>query len=276
MKISSLITLLVLLFSCTEATNNNKRKNTSGDRDGTNVDRPAGTAVFKDVMPSHISRDRGAMQLTYTEINELFKSGGIDGNINYRAVPAEARDNTGESSVALRPSNECGTNPDFSSIRASLNHCTTQNNGTHLWKGEDFGISGEGNWSLIAVKKNPDMMVWMDQRTELLWSHTIARADWIDASGNNNANFPCENIDILPQENVAWRLPTRNEFLQADINGYQNIFVLEDQDDEIYWTATSAKNTDNAWTIRISNGVLAEVDKDTNTVAVKCVGQILK
>ena len=52
--------------------------------------------------------------------------------------------------------------------------------------------------------------------------------------------------------------------------------MLEDQDDEIYWTATSAKNTDNAWTIRISNGVLAEVDKDTNTVAVKCVGQILK
>ena len=276
MKISSLIMLLVFIVGCTEATNNGKRKNTRGDRGDQNTDRPAATAAFKDFMPSQISRDRGAKQLTYTQINELFKTGNIESNINYRAVPAEARDNSGEASVAIRPNNECGTNPDFTSVRASLNDCTTKNNGSHLWKGEDLGIAGEGNWSLIAAKKNPDMMVWMDQRTELLWSHTIARADWVDASGNNNANFPCESIDILPKENVAWRLPTRNEFLQADINGYQNIFVLEDQQDEIYWTATSAKNTDNAWTIRISNGVLAEVDKDTPTVAVKCVGQILK
>lgn len=276
MKIISLFTLLVLACSCTDATNNGKRKNTRGDRGNQTTDRPAATVPFYNSMPSHISRNRGAEQLSYAEINEKFKDESINNSLIYRPIPIEGLDNTGQLVEAGRPGVACGINPDFTSIRASINDCTTKNNGRHIWLGKDFGIAGEGDWSLVAVSDSPEFTIWMDQRTELLWSHSVARADWLDASGNNQANSPCGSLEIFPENQVSWRLPTRNEFLQADINGYPSIFKLEDLKDEIFWTATSASNIDNAWVIKISNGVLSEVDKDTNTVAVKCVGQILR
>ena len=276
MKMIPLFTLLVLVFSCTEATDNGKRSRNNGAREDQTTERPPASIPFHNSMPSHISRNRGAKQLTYQEVNEMFRDNSISSSLIYRAVPIEGLDNTGQIVEAGRPTVACGLNPDFSGIRASINDCTTKNNGRHIWVGKDFGIAGEGDWSLVAVSDSPEFTIWMDQRTERLWSHAVARADWIDASGNNQANSPCGDLKVFPEDQVAWRLPTRNEFLQADINGYPSIFKLEDLKEEIFWTATSASNIDNAWVIKISNGVLSEVDKDTNTVAVKCVGQILK
>ena len=77
----------------------------------------------------------------------------------------------------------------------------------------------------------------------------------------------------VPTTDITWRLPTRADYLQADLNGLR--FVLP-RTDAAVWTATvSGENRENAWSIIPKTGELTSVVRSTN-LAVRCVGRRLK
>jgi hypothetical protein len=140
------------------------------------------------------------------------------------------------------------------------------------WSSQLYGVAGEGNWSLVSVSINEDIknIVWYDLTTKLLWSHNLGQRNFEEAAttlGRACAVFQESNEYSLDSNFVTWRLPTRADFLQADINGSR--YVLNNTDKE-YWTAT--QNTVNtAWTINQSTGNSTSVEL-TDTRAVRCVG----
>lgn len=148
------------------------------------------------------------------------------------------------------------------------------------WNGKKSGINGEGDWELISYSAGKK--VWQDKRTGLLWSDVVATADYEVATGiklGNTNNFKdriCQVLEDAPRDalgkihtsKVNWRLPNRNEFLQADINGGR--FVLPNSDDEQLWTSSYAGN-DEAWSIIQKTGELKKVNI-TTTLKVRCIG----
>lgn len=146
------------------------------------------------------------------------------------------------------------------------------------WATSIFGVSGEGNWSLVAVSINTDSksLVWYDFTTKLLWSDYIDTANFENAAtklARTCAVFEDKNDHSLNSNSVVWRLPTRSDFLQADINGAR--YVLNNLNKE-YWTSTMI-TSDTAWSINQSTGnsTSTAILSDT-TKAVRCVGIALE
>ena len=154
--------------------------------------------------------------------------------------------------------------------------CKTKNPKTYKWLAKTNGISGEGDWQLVM--KSQKIIIWQDLTTGLIWSDQLADSfSWTIASGNDTQNSPCgteNNSNALSNfgaQEISWRLPTRNDFLMADINGAR--FVLSNNKAK-YWTA-SAINEQQAWAIEQDSGILSASDAE-NTHLVRCVGTALK
>lgn len=147
------------------------------------------------------------------------------------------------------------------------------------WSGKAKGISGEGDWQLVSYSNK--MKVWQDFRTGLLWSDIVETADYEIASGvtvgvvDNLKDRVCQTVADTPRDalgnihesKVHWRLPNRNEYLQADINGAR--FVLPNTDQET-WTSSYAGDSQ-AWAITQKTGVLRKVNMTTK-LKVRCIG----
>jgi hypothetical protein len=71
--------------------------------------------------------------------------------------------------------------------------------------------------------------------------------------------------------NIKWRLPTRNDYLQADLNGIR--FVLKTANSP-FWTATmnsASTNRSEAWTYNQSQRTIEKVAM-TDLRQVRCIG----
>jgi len=157
------------------------------------------------------------------------------------------------------------------------------------WSGHAKGINGEGNWSLVSYSNKKK--VWQDSRTGLLWSDIVETEEYELAAGLEvDSDDPEEDesaakkrvcqtdsdnykdaLGNIHESKVHWRLPNRNEYLQADINGAR--FVLPNTDpntDQETWTASYAGNSE-AWAINQKTGVLRKVNMITK-LKVRCIG----
>lgn len=284
MKTLLLSSILLALYAC-GAANNSDREDASDDNNSGNRN----TQTFSDeeareAINSQIFRDQGANSAIYSYAQEtLFNS--PDAQDPYPSIlsPIPSKGQHLQDDVTIRAvdANDCGNVSTFNSINRRLGDCATKNSANELayiWNAVDNGVAGEGNWRLVA--KKGDKSVWQDQRTGLLWSDNIASADWEKASGNvairdqicNGANTEFSGID---QDEVVWRLPTRGDYLQADIDGARFVLSTKKEGDEtVYWTANFAGD-DKAWAIQHNTGVLSLQDT-TSSQAVRCVGNVIK
>jgi hypothetical protein len=209
--------------------------------------------------------------------------------VGYDNIPRldEADDGLGNSAVRLmiRPTVECGMEPSFTTAQR-LRDCATKNPAYSEWKGLVNGNAGEGNWKLLA-RNSSGREVWLDESTGLFWSDVVATSNWCQASGNTEPSLINDGIDCnvigagvsrcesaavlgLPAADIAWRLPTRGDFLQADLNGAR--FVLPRTTTQV-WTATLAgDNREQAWSITVQTGVLSKVARD-QSLGIRCVGR---
>lgn len=181
----------------------------------------------------------------------------------------------------------CGSGTAFTSIQARIADCAAKNSALLAsWTGQASGTGGEGDWKLVT--KNAAGEVWLDGTTNYLWSDRISdAANWCNASGNNETPVSGTTIDCktlggqnlcanvlttgISDNEVSWRLPTRNDFLQADLNGAR--FVLPNVDEVAFWTATvSGANRDEAWMMSMSAGILSAQNR-SSTHGVRCVGR---
>lgn len=193
------------------------------------------------------------------------------------------------------PTEDCGLS---GSIETRVKHCNT------LWTAALGSWSGASNWALVSLSGS--QRVWRDERTQMLWSDVIGESEHCAASGNSqnvgfdcsaNATSLCAEVDGLTTPDkvgsrpatyssskgglglesstpVLWRLPSREDFLQAYANGAARVvpgFVTSNQ-----WTASVySLNRSEGWIFfntRSGNGGFFGASR-TQIADVRCVGR---
>ncbi len=239
------------------------------------------------ILPSHLHRTNGLALLTSKQ--EAIEILATSLPVGYRTIPLMALDDEGTPDKNVRtrtslgrPTANCGTTLN-TTVSERLINCSNINGTTATWDGSN-GASGESTWRLVT--KDGSQEIWADLRTGHLWSDVQdATANWCQASGNRTkevgAAINCETaaVDvtcigktIMGVTNVKWRLPTRNDFLQADLNGLR--FVLKASGAAGFWTATmnsKATTRNEAWAYVQEQGTL-ESAVLTEDRQVRCVG----
>lgn len=270
MKFLSLVTLLFCL-SCMEAADNptpkSKAENPRGEEGNSTQPLEAGQ------MRAHAFRIKGETQLTYKKMQDNMQLGKED---SYRIVPNPDKDHDKNVTVAKDIGKEkCGIGSELNTIAKRIADCKAKLGVEKtFWEGKVNGISGEGNFTLVV---NNEHEIWYDDSTGMVWSDEIEQDDWTNASGEgmpdlSNEKFVCNQIDDITKEEVRWRLPTRADFLQADLNGAR--YVLP-RLGVTYWTATSVDGGNKAWAILQKTGILSESFMSEKH-SIRCVGHILK
>ncbi|MEX0799568.1 MAG: hypothetical protein WD025_08985 [Bacteriovoracaceae bacterium] len=296
-----LVSLLILsgfVASCEflEATNNSGNRS---DDNGRVTNQPPATAcdpsdvTLESVLLVQMLRNPGTAQYSHNAIKEVIqKNDGVFPD-NIIKVPDPAIDYE-ELATPPVPAKDCGYNIDLDedeelTIDARKDDCVEKNKGDEKairWNGKSNGSSGEGMWELVIKRSGKSL--WQDMSTGLLWSPPSTNpVTWSLASGNGASediicdgenDITSERLNFLGMtpEEVVWRLPTRNDFLQADINGSR--FVIAEKDDNtVFWTANYIKDETQAWAIQLNKGVLKALPDTASTLMnVRCVGVALK
>ena len=284
-----LMTGLTLLSSCDDVASNRGSKPEA-------VRPPLSTDTTPLTIPSGMFRERATEILYY---NSEAKSGN-DTNGLYRLVPSMETDHEGTIGKTIahrtelgRPVTECGLNLK-STINERIADCAKINTTKASWSGVKFGTSSEGRWDLVVLKEltaDNTVELWMDRRTGMIWSDVQRSTNWCEASGNNqneisdvlgvdcqklNVKSVCVGKEILGLPGIRWRLPTRNDYLQADIDGLR--FVLKKGNGAGFWTATLSSTSalrELAWVYNSEVGTLVaenlKLDKQS-----RCIGAPLK
>lgn len=278
MKPASLLilSLLVLLQGCGEDTGRNDR--------GETFTPPFSEDTF--VVPTQAHRTAERAVIESRAFNNLAVAGTLPEG--YRIIPLMASDDEGASLTnprtrrALgRPTIDCGLGETLV-ISQRISDCAGKNQTRATWNGV-LGNAGEATWRLVA--RSGTLEVWLDTRTRLLWSPVVATTNWCEAAGNNlQEDGPIVNCQelgkvsscvgkvILGLSNVVWRLPTRNDYLQADIDGLR--YVLPTAGSAGSWTATldsSAGSRNLAWVYVDDQGILKS-SLLPESKQVRCVG----
>jgi hypothetical protein len=130
---------------------------------------------------------------------------------------------------------------------------------------------------------------WLDDKTGMVWSHVMTAVNWCKASGNteNNTTDIVVDCNLIGEalsscynktqeevgDQIKWRLPTRNDYLQADINGLR--FVMKKEPDTtVFWTGTlraAAAGRNEAWIYGQKEGTLSS-GLLTTEHQVRCIG----
>lgn len=286
--------LLCFLSACGDVSSNRRM----GQNRNPERDRPEQGSEGSENLRSHMHRERGSAILSYAE--EIQKRLGRDlPEILYRIIPLMEKDDEGSSkNVATvedlgRPTVSCGRGDGFAGIDARAADCFQKNGDKATWEGYRFGAAGESTWKLVT-RNGSGKEMWLDMRTGMVWSYLRANSEgknvfnWCKASGNDenastdvivDCNALAEGISICAGhlmeevgEQIKWRLPTRNDYLQADINGIRFIFPKED--DRGLWTATmraASEGRSEAWVYSTKEGTLAGVPLASERF-VRCIG----
>ncbi len=236
---------------------------------------------------SQIHRSRGLNVLTSRTEITLITSGALPAG--YRMIPFMNLDDEGTNGKNIRtrtglgrPAVNCGLTANVS-LSSRISECNSLNPGSSLWSGTAEGAAGESTWRLVA--KSGAQEIWQDSVTGQLWSDIVDTTNWCNASGNSlqetgasvdcqalGTNFSCIGKAIMGLTGITWRLPTRNDYLQGDLNGLR--FVLRESDTTGFWTATmdsASTNRSEAWVYQQRQGTL-EKDFLTDAHQVRCIG----
>ncbi len=278
-RLSALITLVVLA-GCGE-TSPGRPATQDAVRENPEASTPA-------VLFSQIHRRHGGSQLT--TIQESQRARSLPADVEEIPLVAESDDGRGNSPVTrmVRPTVNCGLGAAFTTLQARLNDCAQKNAGGSTWRGNINGNAGEGDWLLVARMGTQE--AWLDRLTGFIWGpKTASTVNWCKAAGNvegvvdggtvdcaalGAATSVCAGAEFfdIPSTRIAWRLPTRGDFLQADINGAR--FVLPEINAS-YWSATvNGANRDQAWSVQADTGVLISAGRD-QLLSVRCLGRAL-
>lgn len=291
-KLFSSLFLLTFLVSCEDLASNRPKRTVDPNKPTITAIEGNGSTQIR----SHMHRERGVPVLSSAE--EILKTISNQLPGLYRIVPLMDKDNEGSTQNIItrtrlgRPIAECGVGPNFTGIDARITDCFQKNTTTALWDGLTLGAAGEGIWKLVS-KTLDGKEIWFDGRTGMVWSHIItleqvSAFNWCQASGNTQDDSMTEiiNCRVLGdmqslcdgnslaglEGQVKWRLPTRNDFLQADLNGLRFVLIPENQ--KGLWTATmraSSKTNSEAWVYDSTEGTLfAGTLNDSRQV--RCIG----
>lgn len=247
--------------------------------------------VLNDHLNSTQTRDKGTEQISiFAEIVNA-QNGTMPGN--YHQVVDPINDVESLSVAWLRPAVDCGVDVALDTVNKKVDDCIEKNGPSATWAAEFHGINGEVDWELVVKIGNNE--VWRDSQTQLLWSSDMGAANWCRAAGddhelssntvsltvkckeiNRGENF-CLNDAIGADakgrlENIAWRLPSRSDFMRADVNGIRNPFSFNNN--FFYWTTTSfSMDKIYSFVYGFKFGDMEKRLKSDGQIHVRCVGR---
>jgi hypothetical protein len=187
-----------------------------------------------------------------------------------------------------RPTTPCGLNP-ADTLAQKITDCVDKNKDLATWDGKVHATAGESTWNLVSLVDTTSGLteIWYDQRTQMVWSAIVAtEVNWCQAAGSiegvsETVGTPCSSLskgqdtcgDLNLAENpkIRWRLPTRNDYLQADIDGLR--FVVK-KTMVNFWTATvssDVKARNKAWGYNVAAANLM-AEEMTVLRPVRCIG----
>lgn len=239
---------------------------------------------------SGIFREKNATQITYK--TEIAANSVIT---NTRTIPDMRFDDDGtdgktvSSVTALtRPSVTCGIGA-TESLAQKISDCVTKNDKLATWNGKIHATAGESVWNLVTFSETEagTFEIWYDSRTEMLWSDIILKeANWCQASGSDLAlsdtvgvncaslgkgQSLCTQYNPVELPKAHWRLPTRNDYLQADLDGLRFVVKFGVTNS---WTATTSSDVavrKRAWSYSVSSGNLMAEEMELLR-HVRCIG----
>lgn len=286
----TLLASTLLLQSCGDDASSGGRRDNNTPTNQTQAAEPEaeGSAIS-----SPMFRVRGKAYLTYAQEIEATINGTL--SENSRPVPSILIDDEGKHQGSVltrtglgRPSVACGNGRSFTGIEGRIADCATKNGEKATWVGSNEASQGEGTWNLVS-RDAANNEIWLDKKTGMVWSDVLKTdVNWCKAAGNTEAPTTpattdcnalseeeslCYNNDSMDGigNNIAWRLPTRNDYLQADLDGIR--FVVKKSAIAL-WTATinSLSTTrSQAWTYTMTQGTLEVANLDA-AKAVRCIG----
>lgn len=229
--------------------------------------------------------------------NEIINAQNATMPSNYLDAKDPFKDaDSGIAKLQERPSVDCGNGEEFSTIEERIKNCSELNGDLAKWDGSSNGSGAEVTWKLVA--KTAGNEVWRDEMTKLIWSADLGRDNWCRASGdsehflvsNNNGDIAVDcrvignNVDVCGNlnnssktigniSNVSWRLPSRADYLRADVNGIR--FALPQVTGNQYFWTTTSHSTDIAygWTYGFKFGDLSKKLRSKNKINIRCVGR---
>lgn len=287
------LTFLCFLTACEDVSSNHKQGQNRNPERSTPEIGGEGSGSLR----SHLHREKGSPILSSSQEIQKILNGELP-DISYRLIPSMEKDdegslkNTTPVEALGRPAINCGAGDGFPGIDARITDCFQKNGSKALWEGHRYGAAGESTWKLVS--RNNAKEIWFDMRTGLVWSYLMTNEDnsnafnWCMASGNTENNssdvaVDCNDIgsaeslcanEILEEvgSQVKWRLPTRNDYLQADINGIRSI--VEKEGEAGLWTATlraRSQGRSEAWIYNTQEGLLSAASLST-LHSVRCIG----
>jgi hypothetical protein len=267
------ILMSFILSSCGDVSSNQRRDNSETIIPGLGADAS---------IVSHIHRTRGEATITYAEeIQRLLRN---ETSFNYRKIPDLDLDFEGGTNVSRvtqlgRPQVACGSLAEdaMNGVEARLADCKIKNQdikgSTYLWNGVANGAAGEGIWQLVSLRGETEL--WKDLKTGMVWSKASGN---METGTNINCAFLAGNVSLCSGkiltwlgDDIEWRLPTRNDYLQADLDGLR-LVLTQTTAVKTYWTATlDSMNKLNAWTYSLPQGQLSSSPVEESKL-VRCIG----
>jgi hypothetical protein len=288
MKNALLLTCLTLLLAGCGAENSRRDKETPppGNQQEQNPEENEyGEIIFKSIERSMITRIGSEKRLSIKQVKAALKEGKLL-PAKYPLFPPKNKSMKVASPVdGIDYEGDCGKNTTAEfTVFDRIKDCSDNESilkYSKEWSGTRSGVSGEGDWRLVSYIDTKK--VWIDNSTGLLWSDII-KVDTFDvALGKNEGGVIdslCKSSDkdpnaafgMIPEKNVIWRLPNKQEVLQAYLNGSSG--VLSSESDSMSWTATFADD-DKAWAVDEATGAISKVDIK-ETLNIRCIGVIIE
>ncbi len=302
------LAILLSLFSCFEG--NPERKVQSLAQQNTSLE-PENVLIFSSAYRKEGKQNTDKLIALALNERKLEDIGFVD---MVESIHTEGNDLCTNSSISIcEDANEfvnCGATPG-SALSSFISDCS-QKNSKAIWQGGLRGFAGETNWVLVSRatdSSNHAKEVWKDVSTGLLWSDKLIDSNWCKSTGNtedngnsgdcsqNSVNL-CGEVSNEDENNAArgyinsttstdkvvhWRVPTRNELLQADINGLRFVhraFRLANRSSSssnfnVWSASTVSYDKTKAWLYDGVEGILSTDDKEDNAHVI-CVGWPLK
>lgn len=267
--------------------------------------------TFVELFASTMLRDKTAAQISLrAELN--LGTTALPSGYRYAPDMTKDDDGMMGGSVTLgtRASSVCGTTQ--TTIEARIADCAATNSAMATWDGATKGVSGEGQWKLVTYNGTHEVwrdertkLIWSDSLGTGNW----CRASGSSGGGPFAQVDPssiCTNVanqsQVTPESwcteypglntpstydsakggmrlaatsaspSVVWRLPTRADFNQAEIDGIRHPLPHFDED---FWSASIYSASRNiAWYFSgYYGGMVQAAFRDNNSLSIRCVGR---
>lgn len=191
---------------------------------------------------------------------------------------------------------DCGTT---GSVSNRILDCKGEYSAAATWVGSTEGLYAETTWTLVTRDTTAGIAIWKDNGSGYLWTTTIAtnvsfcQAAGVDqpsygfncasnngaklsyCSENSGFSYPAGVAAKLGNLSVAsgkvmWRLPTRADYLRAELNGLRYVLPMGGTDN--FWSVnTWSVDPGSIWTFSSEGVVTTTAISDTSTDVI-CVG----